>query len=207
MSILAIIPAKKHSVRIPHKNVQLLDGVPLFWHSVMFARREGVPYVVSTDDTAVMEFCKHAGAPVAKEKVDDSNMLNCINSVLSAYPDVMRYVLLQPTSPLRPTGLIRAMMQLGDNVYTAEKIKIVGHLKRVKRTSLIVQGREQDAQSFLHQYNGSALLGTRKLAEQGILLDPEKAVPFFQKAPYNFQIDTPEDLDTMRSLISGIGNK
>ena len=51
---IAIIPAKKESLRLPCKNTKAFLGEPLFMHSVRYALSEGVMPVVSTDSSYII---------------------------------------------------------------------------------------------------------------------------------------------------------
>lgn len=193
--MIAIIPAKGHSDAVPRKNMADLGGMPLFWHSVRYARAEGVEPVVSTDDTEIRDYALERGCRVVDEIVDDSSMVNCVRQVMGQV-DADRYALLQPTSPLREPGLMNRMARMSAAcVFTAQRIKVVGRLG----TRLVVQGRRQDACDILLQFDGSILTGTRFMAEQGILFAPD-AVAVEQRPPFTVQIDHSSDLNIARAL-------
>ncbi len=62
----AIIPARGGSKRIPRKNIRLFNGKPMLVWSVEAALHSGVfdRVIVSTDDTAIAEVARQAGAEV-----------------------------------------------------------------------------------------------------------------------------------------------
>lgn len=193
--MIAIIPAKGHSDAIPHKNMEDLGGMPLFWHSVRYARAEGVEPIVSTDDPEIKCYAQQRGCRVVNEVVDDSSMINCVRQVFDQV-DTQRYAILQPTSPLRHPGLLERMAGMNAPcAFTAQRIKIVGRMGN----KMVVQGRRQDASDMLLQFDGSILTGTRQMAEQGCLFAPD-AVPVEQRIPYTLQVDHPEDLNIIRQL-------
>ena len=82
-NIIAIIPAKGSSIRVPNKNLSNIAGMPLFMHSVKFAKRVGIVPVVSTDSEEIINICIKNKIRYVKEVVNDSNMLFCIRQVLS----------------------------------------------------------------------------------------------------------------------------
>ena len=66
MSVLAVIPARGGSKRIPRKNIKLLHGKPMIAYTIEAALQSGVfeKVVVSTDDTEIAEISKSFGADV-----------------------------------------------------------------------------------------------------------------------------------------------
>lgn len=66
MNSVAIIPARGGSKRIPRKNLKLFDGVPMIVRSIRTTIDSGLfsQVVVSTDDPAIAELARSAGAQV-----------------------------------------------------------------------------------------------------------------------------------------------
>jgi pseudaminic acid cytidylyltransferase len=64
--IVAVIPARGGSKRIPRKNVRLFAGKPIIGHSIESARRSGLfdQIVVSTDDAEISAVAREFGAEV-----------------------------------------------------------------------------------------------------------------------------------------------
>jgi pseudaminic acid cytidylyltransferase len=64
--ILAVIPARGGSKRIPRKNVRPFAGKPIIGHSIEAARRSGLfdRIIVSTDDAEIAEVAREFGAEV-----------------------------------------------------------------------------------------------------------------------------------------------
>ncbi|WP_100401079.1 acylneuraminate cytidylyltransferase family protein [Bacillus sp. FJAT-44742] len=111
--VLAVIPARGGSKRLPGKNIKLLHGVPLIEYTIKAANRSSYVdrCIVSTDDQNIATISKKAGAEVpflrpAKLAMDHSPVMDtCLHALrylqqTEKYePDV--FLLLQPTSPLR----------------------------------------------------------------------------------------------------------
>lgn len=111
-SILALIPARGGSKRLPGKNVKLLGGKPLIAWSIEFARGlHGIDeMLVSTDDERIAQVSREAGASVpwlrpAQFATDTSPSSEAILHALDALEASGRrfdlLLLLQPTSPFR----------------------------------------------------------------------------------------------------------
>jgi len=108
--ILAIIPARGGSKRLPGKNLIELLGKPLIWYTIEAAKNSKYidKVVVSTDNLKIAEISKKYGVEVIKrpkflatDKSKSSDVvLHALEVLKKNYvPDI--FVLLQPTSPLR----------------------------------------------------------------------------------------------------------
>ena len=118
MKILALIPARGGSKRLPGKNIRLLGGKPLIIWSIDVAK--GMPEIsdilVSTDDPSIATVCKEAGTIVpwlrpAELATDIASSVDVVLHALDWYEaekgPVDAIILLQPTSPLRTVKSIR----------------------------------------------------------------------------------------------------
>jgi CMP-N-acetylneuraminic acid synthetase len=112
MKILALIPARGGSKRLPGKNIRMLGGKPLIVWSINAARDipEICDILVSTDDPAIAAVCKDAGASVpwlrpAELATDTASSVDVALHALDWYEAangaVDGILLLQPTSPFR----------------------------------------------------------------------------------------------------------
>jgi CMP-N,N'-diacetyllegionaminic acid synthase len=121
--ILALIPARGGSKRLPGKNVRLLGGKPLIAWTIEAAR--GLPEIcdrlVSTDDGSIASEARNVGALVPwlrpKELATDSATLVDVSiHALDWYENergtVDGLLLLQPTSPFRTAETIRKGIEL-----------------------------------------------------------------------------------------------
>jgi N-acylneuraminate cytidylyltransferase len=66
LSVVALIPARAGSKRVPAKNVRVLAGHPLIAYTIAAARSSGLfsAIVVSTDAQALARIAEHYGAEV-----------------------------------------------------------------------------------------------------------------------------------------------
>lgn len=108
--ILAIIPARGGSKRLPRKNLLELSGKPLISYTIEAAKNSKYidKVVVSTDNDEIAEISKQYGAEIIKRPKDIATdkaksadaVLHTLKVLEKDYaPDI--FVLLQPTSPLR----------------------------------------------------------------------------------------------------------
>lgn len=127
MDIIAIIPARAGSKRIPNKNIQLLNGKPLLAYTVEAAIDSGVAkeVFVSTDSEKIAEVARNFGAEVIKRPAEISHDAASTESVVIHALEIIRkercrmpnaILTLPPTSPLRSFKTIRNFVSYYLNV-------------------------------------------------------------------------------------------
>jgi CMP-N,N'-diacetyllegionaminic acid synthase len=122
LNILALIPAREGSKRVPNKNIKLLNGKPLVSYTIEAAKRSKClnRIIVSTDSTKIAAISRKCGAEVpflrpreisgshSTEMQFFEHALNWLKNNESYEPDLI--VLLYPTSPFRkPASIDRAV--------------------------------------------------------------------------------------------------
>jgi CMP-N,N'-diacetyllegionaminic acid synthase len=124
MNIYSIIPARGGSKSIPHKNIRLLNGVPLINYSIKYSQNCSLisHTVVSTDSEKIAKIALNCEAEVpflrpkalAQDETQDYpvfiHALDVLEKMYKTQIDLI--VLLRPTSPLRPKGLIERGVEL-----------------------------------------------------------------------------------------------
>ena len=105
--VLAIIPARGGSKRLPRKNVRDFLGRPLIaWTIIEAQKSEYIDTIVcSTDDDEIENIAKLYGCVVlrrpAELATDEATMSDVVLNVMDCHSDHRVIVVLQPTSPLR----------------------------------------------------------------------------------------------------------
>lgn len=105
--VLAVIPARGGSKRVPRKNIRLYRGLPLIAWTIEAARKSKLidKFVLSTEDAEIREIAQEFGIEVverpAELATDRASNEDVMRHALKMYPDHDWVVLLQPTSPLR----------------------------------------------------------------------------------------------------------
>lgn len=139
--VLAIIPARGGSKRLPGKNLRLLAGKPLIAHSIEDGLKSKyvTKVIVSTDDPKTAEVAKEFGAEVpflrpaelAGDKVSDvpvmAHAVQWLEENQGYYPEII--VTLRPTTPIRADDLVdrcidRLLRSKGSAV---RSVRNVGH--------------------------------------------------------------------------------
>jgi len=123
MKILALIPARGGSKRLPGKNIKLLGGKPLISWTIETATEvpEICEILVSTDDPEIARIAKLGGANVpwirpAQLATDEATSVEVAIHALDWYEKKFKRVdgllLLQPTSPYRTKATIQKGIKL-----------------------------------------------------------------------------------------------
>lgn len=127
MKLLALIPARAGSKRIPKKNIRLLGGEPLIVWSIAVCRdiSEIAHVLVSTDSEEIAEVALEAGALVPWLRPEElshdnaSSMDVCLHALdwyEQEFGPIDGLILLQPTSPFRSRQtLLRGIEQFRNN--------------------------------------------------------------------------------------------
>jgi CMP-N-acetylneuraminic acid synthetase len=118
--IVAFIPARGGSKRLPRKNIRVFAGQPLIAHSIAQAQASRFidRCVVSTDDEETGGIAQRYGAEVvwrpAELATDTASTGAAAQHLLQAVAPTgcEALVTLQPNCPLRPTGLIDQAVDL-----------------------------------------------------------------------------------------------
>jgi CMP-N,N'-diacetyllegionaminic acid synthase len=211
--IVAIIPAKKVSRRLPGKNLKLLRGKPLVYYSICVALKSHLldEIFVSTDSDTIAAVSKEYGASViprpAELAVDDVtnfevmiHALEWIKENKSYYPTYL--MLLQPTYPLRfPHTLDEAVRCLMDNqsfdsLVTVKKIqdawgKIMGNRFL---PAYVLPSPKNEREPIYFLTHSVYLLRSATTLEKGVFLG-EKILPLVETVPFEVDINTTYDFD------------
>src|SRR5262245_46129154 len=117
-SVVALIPARQGSKRVPGKNIRLLNGHPMLAYTIAPAIQSGVfdAVIVSTDSEETAAIARHYGAEVpwlrpAAFATDTSPDIEWVDYTLRELGQRGRrwdaFSRLLPTSPFRPADTLR----------------------------------------------------------------------------------------------------
>lgn len=127
-SIVALIPARSGSKRVPDKNIRPLAGHPLMAYSIAAALQSGIfkNVIVSTDSREYADIARYYGAEVpfmrpAEIAGDNSPDIAWVDNTLNRLADAGHqydcFSILRPTSPFRlPQTIQRAWNAFCDQV-------------------------------------------------------------------------------------------
>ncbi len=189
MRMLYLIPARGGSKGIPHKNIKLLNGMPLIQYSIDVARKLASvnDICVSTDDEEIKAVAESCGLKVPFLRPDylasdTSTTSDVIVHALDFYTQQGKnydgVVLLQPTSPLRTVQNVKDCLALYtpdlEMVTTVKESSVSavlcketpeGYLEKVIGKTNV---RRQDAEK-LYEYNGAVyVINAKAVKEKGL---------------------------------------
>ncbi|MEA3286905.1 MAG: acylneuraminate cytidylyltransferase family protein [Candidatus Marinimicrobia bacterium] len=225
MEIYCIIPARGGSKGVPQKNVRLFLGQPLITHSIQYAQSASLvtSVFVSTDDNHIADVSRQAGAEIiprpAEFATDTATTESAIVHALQWWqehehlPDII--VLLQATSPLRPTGsLDKALQHFQDQGFdsllsispTHRFFWKVDGSKAQAEYDYLNRPRRQDMTEDDIRYveNGSVYIFTRKhFANSKNRLGGQIGYTIFPEK-YSLEIDTELDFQLLENSAAKI---
>ncbi len=138
--IVAIIPARGGSKSLPKKNIRLLNGKPLISYTINYANNCDLisKAIVSTDSIEIAEIAKVNGAEVpfirpsylANDDTRDYPFMRHALEFLEDNGEVFDiYILLRPTSPIRPRKLIERAIDILNKHPDATSVRSVTRIK------------------------------------------------------------------------------
>jgi CMP-N,N'-diacetyllegionaminic acid synthase len=140
VKVLVVIPARGGSKALPNKNILPLYGKPLLCYSVTYALgcKSVDKVVVSTDSQGIANIAKDCGAETpflrpTEYSQDDTRDYPVMKHALEFFDGIGEifdiYVLLRPTSPIRPNGLIERAIKILENNPSASSVRSVAKIK------------------------------------------------------------------------------
>jgi len=218
-NLLAIIPARGGSKRLPRKNILDLAGKPLIAWTIEAALDSKYidRVVVSTDDQEIADISIKYGADVPfmrpKELAsDEATSIDVVLNLLEQFKvsgDVYEYViLLQPTSPLRTANNIDESVELLQSRKSDAIISVCevehsplwcntipesGDLSGFINES-ILNKRSQDLERYYRLNGAIYLCGTRRLKKEKSFFMKKNCFAYKMKQGQSVDIDNEEDL-------------
>jgi N-acylneuraminate cytidylyltransferase len=226
VSVVALVPARAGSQRVPGKNVRELAGHPLLAYTLAAARASRVftDVVVSTDSDAIAAVAREYGAsvpglrPVALSGATSPDVDWVVHVMRDR--DEEAFSILRPTSPFRTAATIgrayEQFVELGeriDSLRAVEKVKqhpgkmwvVDGDLMR----PLLDQGAgevpfhstQYAALPIVHVQNSSLEIAHRHVLDTSPpTIAGERVAPFLTDELEGLSIDYPEDFERAERL-------
>jgi CMP-N,N'-diacetyllegionaminic acid synthase len=214
--VLAIIPARAGSKRIPNKNIKYFLGQPLIIYTIKQALEASYinRVIVDTDSDEIATIAIENGAEVpflrpAKLAQDESQVVNNIIHTLNKLKEDENYdpthvVLLQTTSPLRTVVDIDKCWELTNSSNASTVLTVCPTHPRLYHLSkendiILINGSEADSTNIQHWAHGYILNGCfvyiikakALLQERRVITKKTKAVVCDKWR--SVDLDTPED--------------
>ena len=210
---LAIIPARSGSKGLEDKNIKLLSGKPLLQYSVEAAINSNIfdCIHVSTDSEKYAEIARGCGADVPflrchEFSSDIADSWSVVRFVLEQYKQIGKVfdmvTLLQPTSPMRDAGDIRAAYHL----FGEKKAEVVISVSEAEHSPLLMNtldeslsldgfinlkevGRRQNMPQY-YQINGAIYMMKTYILDRIFDLYGEKSYAYIMPRKKSIDIDS-----------------
>ena len=199
---VAIIPARGGSKGIKNKNIINFAGKPLIYWTIRSAKMSRYinEIYVSTDSLEIKKVSESLGVKVLDRpkhlSEDNSKSIDVLKYHSKSFPKLKNFIMLQPTSPLRPYGLIdECVSKFEDsnfsNLATGYYIKSIEY---GTHNNL----RRQDIKGYFYD-DGSIYILPKELVEKGVWCGI-KPLLYKNKKQFSFEIDDLVDLKILEKL-------
>ncbi len=222
MKIYAVIPARSNSKRFKNKNIQKLNKIPLFMHSINFAKKlKFIDKIIFTSDSnkylnKIKNFKKLIKHRRSEKASRDKSMEEHIIKDLKKFfliknisiPDALLW--LRPTHPLRSKKTFEKAFKLflkyKKSVFVVHKVEsrlfkqnekyLIPANNLFKNRSMI---RSQDCKPYFSIFSGEYFFFPKKFSKK--FLSKKKMFVVSDKYT-NVDIDNKRDLEILQNLIS-----
>jgi CMP-N,N'-diacetyllegionaminic acid synthase len=229
-TVVALIPARSGSRRVPGKNLRPLAGHPLIAYTIAAAQQSGVfsRILVSTDDEAHAAAARHYGAeapflrPAAMAGEASPDIMwvqHALAWLAEAGPAPDAFSILRPTSPFRSGTAIEQAWHAFVADGRADSLRAVERCRQHPGKMWVArQGRllpllpfsQGDVPWHSNQYtalpevwvqNGSLEIAWTRVAQSGSIAGAD-VMPFVLEDEQGFDINTPDDWDRAVTLVN-----
>lgn len=224
--VLAVVPARGGSKRLPRKNVRSLAGHPMIAYTIMAGQTAELvtDLVVSSEDDEILNIAQKYDVTNIIERprslaTDDvrnievvMHALDLMESRRGASYDII--VLLQPTAPIRSAKHIDdAVLGLWrSDLPTLAAVKGPFRkrdpiLKRINSKGELVEYRDdpnRDPREAFYIYNAALYAVKREYFVKERRLTSEKQVPLIMDQLHSTDVDELADFETAEALINAI---
>jgi CMP-N,N'-diacetyllegionaminic acid synthase len=227
-SLVAFVPARAGSQRVPGKNIRPLGGHPLLAYAIATARQSGVAdrVICSTDSEEIAEIARWYGAEVpflrpAELATSTSPDIEWLRWFVDELPE--RYdlcALIRATNPFRGPEVVRRGLEQLLATPEADSIRAVELVKQHPGKMWVVEGetmRPLLAQSHLDeawhagqyqalpkvyvQNSALEIVWTRAVVETGTR-EGRVLAPYFTDGHEGFNVDDEEDWARAEALLA-----
>lgn len=217
--ILAVIPARGGSKRIPRKNIIEINGKPLLAYTIEFARKlpEIDAVVVSSEDDEILSVASSYGAEalrrpneLAMDNTQDEPVLIHAANALETKGRIFDYiVMLQCTLPLRTLETVSNVITTGVNGDFDTVSTCVEDRSRYRRfrngvwmpLDTNASRRSQEREPYYREADVCYIMKTKTLVSTGTIFGGKVEFVIVDEIE-NIDINTPFDLELVTCLMS-----
>ena len=226
-SVVALIPARSGSERVPDKNIRPLAGHPLLAYAVTSARQAGIfdRVVCSTDSGKIAEVAQRYGADVpflrpaalATATSPDIGWIKHALDQLGDHYDL--FAIVRATNPFRGPDTLRRGLEQLLNTPEADSIRAVQLVKEHPGKMWILEGKtmrplldqsqlevawhagQYQALPPIYVQNSALEIAWTRVVSQTGTREGRLVAPFLTEGHEGFNIDDEEDWERARRLL------
>lgn len=213
-SVLAVIPARAGSKRVPHKNLREVAGRPLIAWTIEQARAAHRldRVVLSTEDEEIARLAREYGCDVpflrpVELAADDTPGVEPVLHAITQLPNFDYVVLLQPTSPQRTAADIDGAIEQCVRSKAPSCVSVTPALENPALMYTLHEGRMRavapdHAGSAAYVLNGAVYVARIEwLTTSRTFVTPE-TIAFIMPRERSLDIDTEADLERFAATVS-----
>ncbi len=217
--IIAVIPARGGSKRIPRKNIININGKPLLAYTIELAKKmpEFDAVVVSSEDDEILSVASSYGAEILRRSdelaldhtQDEPVLIHVVHELETTGRTFEYVVMLQCTLPLRTLETVRKVIATGvnrdfDTVSTCVEDR--SRYRRLRNGVLIpldpnASRRSQEREPYYREADVCYIMKTQTLVDTGTLFGGTVEFVLVDEIE-NIDINTPFDLELVTCMMS-----
>lgn len=218
--IVAIIPARAGSKRIPHKNIRMLDGKPMIYYAIRAALKSKLidRVIVSSDSEKIIKIARKFGAEVidirpktlANDKIPMLPVIQSEINRLQIKPELI--VVIQPTSPFVSSADLDNAVKTLKKAQVSSCVSVMAVKERpewtfkIKGNRLVPNTRISEARTqelpALYCLNGALYVSTYDtVMKRNMLVDYKSLAPLVMPRIRSSDIDDMEDFDLAEAIM------
>lgn len=222
MRVVAVVPARGGSRRVPRKNLELLGGRTLVRRALETALAAGcfATVALSSEDDEILREA-HGLDIIAIRRppelaTETALALDVVRHAIGQLPAHEAVAVVQATSPFTApedlAGAVRLLESSGaESVVSVVRLEAAAHplkLKRLLEDGRLVPYLEDDALTPSHDLpplwvrNGSIYLSRREVLERNLLVSDGDVRGYEMPSERSYDVDTPRDLAFARFLLA-----
>lgn len=229
-SVVALIPARGGSKRVPRKNTKILGGHPLIAYSIAGARDSGIfrDVIVSTEDEETAAIARHYGASVpfmrpAQFATDGSPDIEWVAHALETLRADGRefdcFSVLRPSNPFRQPATIRRAWKAFEVETAADSLRAVEKCRQHPAKMWVIEGqrmrpllsggpanppwhsRPYEMLPPVYVQNASLEIAWTRVVFDKRSISGDEIVPFFTEHYEGLDINYPQDWRLAEDLV------
>lgn len=229
-SVVALIPARAGSKRVPGKNIRPLAGHPLIAYTIASALQSGVfaDVVVSTDSSEYARIANHYGAWIPFVRPvelagDVSPDIEWVDYTLRRLAEMGKaydcFSILRPTSPFRQPDTIRRAWRQFLSAVGVDSLRAVEKCKQHPGKMWVLQdnlmrpllpqpsseqpwhSRQYQSLPEIYVQNASLEIAWTRVVMEGRTIAGDVLVPFHTEGYEGFDVNQPLDLRVAELLV------